>query len=70
MNRCADCKHWVAEMAPPHDGWEECIKARSVSGEAHGGTMAIAEPDADTYDGSMTRLYTHPDFGCAQWEAK
>jgi len=72
LSRCADCKHWIAEAASPRVGFEECTLARSLTMMAspHPESLAVADADGDTPDGTAQRLFTAPTFGCVQWEPK
>lgn len=71
MNHCKDCRHWTVGAPSPRDEFEECALATSTTGsvDQHPNRLAIADVGADTPDGTATRLFTHPEFGCVQWEA-
>lgn len=68
--RCRTCRWWAPE-GDAHEpnltakGWRPCLL---LSGDTSDGVpMAIAASE-DEYE--EARLWTAPDFGCVQWEAK
>lgn len=63
MNTCETCKHWQSRIV--YDGYGTCSIADSDEGPDES-NLAYAK-DAECYSAC---LYTKPNFGCVQWEAK
>jgi hypothetical protein len=77
MNHCKDCKHWEPRRWDS-DGRSACLLAENeydlnpdpggnpYTLPKHPQSLAIAYDGESYYAG----LFTAPEFGCVQWEAK
>ncbi len=72
IGHCKDCRWWGYEDDDEDDdGTRRCSLAMMVGGEAvYPESKAIAWDGVDDPVAGVASLWTKPDFGCVQWEAK
>ena len=63
---CRDCEHWCAEMQDITE-MAECLLAASNN---HKLACPESKVMAEHTGGIAAHLWTAPDFGCVQWEAR
>ena len=64
MGQCRDCKHWSGQRI---DARTCCVLTESSSGHPNHPTSKAVALDGEPWTAG---LFTAPDFGCVQWEAK
>jgi hypothetical protein len=72
--RCATCRWWKAYAEWPQDAPRPCLLTETALARSHGALSDVCRTHpashAHAHGGAGAVLYTAPDFGCTQYEAK